>query len=276
MGAPLFRDLVVNGEVVPRATVAAEAQNHTAPRGKPGLAWRKAADAVAMRTLLLQEARRRGLHPSPQEVAPGRFETDDEALIRALLDEAVTASPPDEAAIRAEYDRDPERFRSPPLWEVSHILIACDMRDAAAREAARARAAALLETAPVDAAGFARLSARHSDCPSKSAGGALGQIGPGDTLPEFEAALRDLAPDQIAPEPVPTRHGWHLIRLDAMAPGHPLPYRAVHPKLAAAMEKAAWARAARAFADALVAGARIEGAQLGGQTGKPAKVAPRR
>ena len=53
----LFPDLVVNGETVPAAVIAAEAQNHDGPKGKPGIAWRKAANAVAIRTLLLQEAR---------------------------------------------------------------------------------------------------------------------------------------------------------------------------------------------------------------------------
>ena len=57
MTATLFPDLVVNGETVPHAVVAAEVQNHAAPKGKPGIAWRKAANAVAVRTLLLQEAR---------------------------------------------------------------------------------------------------------------------------------------------------------------------------------------------------------------------------
>ena len=131
MAAPLFPDLVVNGETVPHAVVAAEVQNQTAPRGKPGIAWRKAANAVAVRTLLLQEARRRGLAPEPAEVGPGRFESGEEALIRALLEQAVEIEAPDEDAVRAEWARDPSRFRAPPLWEVSHILVACDPRDAA-------------------------------------------------------------------------------------------------------------------------------------------------
>ena len=66
MKAGLFPDLIVNGEAVPHAVIAAETQNHEAPTGKPGIAWRKAANAVALRTLLLQEARRQGLPRSSQ------------------------------------------------------------------------------------------------------------------------------------------------------------------------------------------------------------------
>ncbi len=258
----LFPDLVVNGETVPHAVVAAEVQNHAAPRGKPGIAWRKAASAVAMRTLLLQEARKRGLDTAPAEVGPGRFETKEEALIRGLLETEITVATPGPQAVRAEYDRDPSRFRSPPLWEVSHILVACDPRDEAATAQARIRAQALAERATADPRGFATLAAAESECGSKASGGALGQLGPGDTVPEFEAALRGLAEGKVTPEPVLTRHGWHVIRMDAVAEGHPLPFETVAPRIAEALEKAAWARAARDFAERLVAEAEISGAEL--------------
>ena len=89
MNAPLFPDLVVNGETLPSSAVAAEAQNHSAPKGKPGIAWRKAANALAVRALLLQEARRCGIAPERTEIGPGRYETEEEALVRGLLDDTV-------------------------------------------------------------------------------------------------------------------------------------------------------------------------------------------
>lgn len=262
MTAALFPDLVVNGETVPHAVVASEVQNHDAPAGKPGLAWRKAANAVAMRTLLVQEARRRGLVPDPVEVGQGRYETEEEALIRGLLDAAVEVAPPTEDAIRAEWLRDPSRFRAPPLWEVSHILIACDPRDRDAREAAHARASDLAAKAQTDQRGFARLAEYHSDCGSRASGGALGQLGPGDTVPEFEAPLRQMAEGEVTTSPVLTRHGYHVIRMDAVARGAELPFESVRDKIALAMEKAAWARAARDFTNDLLAEAEISGAEL--------------
>lgn len=262
MKAALFPDLIVNGEHVPHADVAAETQNHTAPKGKPGVAWRKAANALAVRTLLMQEARKRGLEPEPAEVAPGRFETGEEALIRGVLEMAVEVEPPSEAEIRAEWERDPTRFRTPPLWDVSHILVACDPRDEAETAAAKARADDLARKAQTNPRSFGRLAAEQSDCSSKSSGGALGQLGPGDTVPEFEAALRDMETGEIG-APVLSRHGWHVIRMEAAAEGEVLPYEAVREKIAVAMEKAAWARAARDFVDSLVAAADISGAEVG-------------
>ncbi len=261
MNMTLFPDVVVNGEIIPSATIAAEAQNHSAPADKPGIAWRKAAQALAIRTLLLQEARVRGLSADPEELAPGRVETEDEALIRALLDEALAIAPVSDAEVRAEWARDPDRFRSAPLWDVSHILCACDPRDDAERVMAEARAKAVLTRLDGDAKGFAA-AARESDCGSKAQGGHLGQLGPGDTVPEFETALRTLTDGQTTPAPVLSRHGWHIIRLNAIAPGQVLPYEAVRPKIAHALEKAAWARASRNFIESLAQGAQITGASL--------------
>lgn len=261
MNVALFPDVTVNGETIPQAAIAAEAQNHAAPKDKPGIAWRKAAQALAIRTLLLQEARARGLVADPEELAPGRVETEDEALIRALLDQALTIAPVTDADVRAEWGRDPGRYRSAPLWDVSHILCACDPRDQAEAAMAEARAKAILARLDGGAKGFAA-AARESDCGSKASGGHLGQLGPGDTVPEFEAALRTLPEGSMTPAPVLSRHGWHLIRLNATAPGQVLPYDTVRPKIAQALEKAAWTRASRDFVETLARTARIEGASL--------------
>jgi len=262
MNAALFPDLVVNGELVPHALIAAETQNQNAPKGKPGIAWRKAANAIAVRTLLLQEARARGIEANAQEVRQGQFETDEEALIRALLEQAIDVVPPTENEVRAEWEKDPTRFRTPPLWEVSHILCGCDPRDDAARTKALARAERLLGLAIDAPKSFAGLAARESDCVSKASGGALGQLGPNDSVPEFEVALRQLSAGEIAGAPVLTRHGYHIIRMDAVALGQVLPYEAVREKIAEAMEKASWARHSRQFIAELAKNSEIRGADL--------------
>ncbi|MCI2399616.1 peptidylprolyl isomerase [Aliiroseovarius subalbicans] len=262
MNTALFPDLVVNGETVPHTVVAAEAQNHTGPSDKPGIAWRKAANAVAIRTLLLQEAQQRGLEADPAEVGPGRFETEEEALIRGLLDTEMDGAAPDEEAIRTEWDRDPERFRAPPLWEVSHILCSCDPRDEAATAKAKACIEGLAAKVQANPRAFAHIATDNSDCGSKSSGGALGQLGPGDTVPEFEDALRGLKAGEITAEPVLTRHGWHLIRMDAVAEGAVLPYETARPRISDAIQKTNWARQAQAFVNKLVASAEITGADL--------------
>jgi len=259
MGTPLMSGIQVNGVAIPAPRIAEEAQNHPAPPGKPGLAWRAAARALALREALLQEARARALHPEPQELEPGRVETEPEALIRQLLDLEIRPEPADEASLRAVYDAEPGRFRAPPLWEAAHILVPAAPGDTRARMGAKAIAQGLIAELAGAPDRFARLAAEHSACDSRSAGGFLGQIGPGDTVPEFESALRRLPEGGITPEPVESRYGFHVIRLDARAEGAVLPLAIVRPRLAEAAEKAAWVRAARAYAEALLARAQVVG-----------------
>ncbi len=262
MTAPLMPDVTVNGVTIPSALIAAEAQMHPAPQGKPGLAWRAAARALATRELLLQEARARRIAAAPAELAPGQIETEEEALIRQLLDLAITSGPADEASLRALYEAEPDRFRAPTLCEAAHILLAAPQGDAPARAKARAEAEHLLAELRRNPRRFADLAAAHSACPSRGMGGALGQIGPGDTVPEFEAALAAMEEGGLSPAPVESRYGFHLIRLDARAKGEILPFAAVLPRLREAQEKAGWVRASRAFVAALASAATITGIDL--------------
>ncbi len=255
--------LIVNGEEVPQQAIAAEAQNHRVPKGQPALAWRMAADALALRTLLLQEARRQGLTTEPEELEEGCRESEEEALIRGLLEAAIQVPKPSEAEIRAEWDRDPNRFRSRPLWEVSHLLCAFPTSDEAGQAAAWERASELAQEVQRQPADFAALAKRNSDCPSAAKGGSLGQVRPGDTLLAFEAAVATLDEGQITADPVMTSHGYHLIRLDARAEGRILPFEVVKAQIAEALEKTAWAKAARGYIAELVAQADISGANLG-------------
>lgn len=254
---PLLPPVFVNGVEIPAGRIAAEAQNHPAPKAKPGLAWQAAARALALRELMLQAARARGLTPEPAEIAQGQVETDEEALIRQLIECAVDPEPADEGALRAAYDARPGRFRAPSLYEAAHILFARQPDMAALRAQADTVLAALRD----NPRRFADLARTHSACSSRSNGGLLGQLGPGDTVPEFEAALATLTEGEIS-APVETRFGLHLIRLDARAQGDVLPFAAVLPRLREAQAKAAWARAAARFTADLVAGAKVEGIRL--------------
>ena len=120
---PLLPPVLVNGVTLDPARIAAEAQNHPAPKGKPGAAWQAAARALALRELLLQQARAAGVAAEPAEVAPGQVETEEEALIRQVLERALDPDPADPAQLREIYDSQPDRFRAPSLFEAAHILV---------------------------------------------------------------------------------------------------------------------------------------------------------
>lgn len=255
---PLLPPVVVNGITIPAERIADEAQNHPAPKGKPGLAWRAAARALALRELMLQEAQTRAIEPDPIELEPGKWETDEEALIRQLLEEEVSPEPADEATLRRPYDDHPERFRSPSLYQAAHILIPAP-EDGPARDSAREQAETILARVLAKPRDFADVAREISACESRENGGMLGQISSGDTVPEFEAALATMEEETIAPQLVESRYGFHIIRLDARAEGKVLPFDAVLPHLREAQEKAAWVVASRKFAERLAAKAEVSG-----------------
>jgi len=262
MSRSLFPEITVNGEVIDSAKIATEAQSHYAPKGKPGLAWRKAAQALVIRTLLLQEARTRKLEAAPADLGNKRYETNEEALIRGLLEAEINVDPPSEQEVIAIWEKDPSRFRTPPLWEASHILCLADPADQEACDKAKIKALALTQAALSAPRGFGKLATSESECSSKDNYGALGQLGQGDTVPEFEAALEKLSVGEITKEPVKTRFGYHVIKLDAKAEGKVLPFEAVQPKIFEAMEKSSWAKSAQRFTQELVASADVAGIEL--------------
>lgn len=255
--------VTVNGIVIAAEAIAAEAQNHPLPKGdRPGRAWQAAARALALREVLLQEARAHGIAAAPIELAEGQWETEEEALIRQLLESAIPPAAIDEAELRGIYDDAPERFRGPSLFEAAHILFPAAPDDAEARAAARSRAETVLAELSRDPRRFAALAAEHSACPSRANGGVLGQLASGDTVPEFEAALHVMEEGSISDTPVASRYGFHLIRLDARVRGEVLPFAAVLPHLREAREKADWVRASRAYVDELTGKAVVTGIEL--------------
>ncbi len=259
---PLMPDVSVNGVDISAADIAAEAQNHNAPKDKPGWAWKSGARALVIRELLMQDARKRDLQPAPKELEPGKVETDDESLIRLLLELAVVPETPKEAEVSKVYAEHPDLFRAPTLYEPTHILFAADPSNTEDREAAYKKAEAALVTLQKQPNAFGALAREVSDCPSKENGGQLGQMVSGDTVPEFERAMDALDAGQLCPAPVPTRYGIHLLRLDAKAIGDVLPFEAVKDQITEMVEKANWAKAANGFVESLVTNAEISGIEM--------------
>lgn len=214
----------VNGVVISRADVSREAQNH--PANKPIEAWQAAARALVVRELLLQEARRVNLVPQVISDEDGRRETDEEALVRGLVEQAVVTPSADETICRRYYQQNRQRFTSPALYEVSHILLPHDAKEV------DVLAAAILRALSEGAATFEGMAMLNSACPSKETAGNLGQIGPGQTVPEFEAALPGLPIGVVAAEPIKTRFGLHIVKVDRRIEGRELPFEMVHERIA--------------------------------------------
>lgn len=262
LGLPKGNGVHVNGVAVARERIAQEAQNHPAPT--PAEALRAAARALVVRELLLQEARRLGLASVPQSDDAGRRETEEEALVRGLVEQEVTTPEPDEATCRRYYEQNRKVFRSPAIYEAAHILFAARHGDAEEFAAAAADARAVLDALAREPARFADLARRHSACPSGAQGGNLGQLTPGQTTPEFEAALFALPVGATSPEPVETRYGLHIIRLDRKIEERQLPFELVAERIADYLRESVTRRATAQYIARLVSRAEITGVSLEG------------
>jgi peptidyl-prolyl cis-trans isomerase C len=86
-----------------------------------------------------------------------------------------------------------------------------------------------------------------------------GQIGRGDTVPEFERALFRLGPTGILRELVKTRHGFHIVAIDRRIPGDTLPYEAVRDRIAERLKANVEERALRQYVSFLAGQAEVRG-----------------
>ncbi len=59
---------------------------------------------------------------------------------------------------------------------------------------------------------FAELAKEHSTCPSGKSGGDLGDFGPGQMVPEFDAVVFS-ADVGVVQGPVKTQFGYHLLEV---------------------------------------------------------------
>lgn len=230
MGLDRPARIQVNGVAISRDAISREAQNH--PADKPIAAWQEAARALVIRELLLQEARRLNIAAEPCCDDEGRRETEEEAAIRQLVEQEVRTPEADEATCRRYYENNRARFRSADLFEVRHILIAAAPEDNGARAAAREQANGIAETLRAEPHRFDELAKDCSACPSGQAGGNLGQIGPGQTVPEFERALLGMPVGEVAPQPVETRYGFHVVYVERRIAGRDLPFEWVRERIA--------------------------------------------
>ena len=94
----------------------------------------------------------------------------------------------------------------PDEIRASHILVDTKSRS---KEEAQTAIEGIISNLQ-DGGEFAKLAEEHSDCPSGSDGGDLGNFGKGAMVPEFETAAFNLEIGETS-EDVETSFGIHLI-----------------------------------------------------------------
>ena len=188
-----------------------------------------------------------------------RAETRTELAVSKLLrQEAATRAPVSESTLQEYIETHPEEFEQPPTVRASHVLIGVEENASAeARASARREAEACLEQIR-QGTDFAEVARRHSDDPgTAAAGGDLQYFGPGDMLPEFEAAAFALNAGEVS-DVVETAFGFHVIKVIDRQPARPLTLAEVREPLTRFLEARAEQEAALAFVETLRARGTVE------------------
>lgn len=195
--------VVVNGEAIPAIYGNFIRQNRVKRNMPPeALTDNSIKEGAITAALLAQEAVRKGLDKDPVVAAALEFQ-QMELLGRATLEDYLRANPIKEETVRTEYENAKAKAGESE-YRARHILVNSEKeaRDLIDKLTARKKAK------------FEDLAKKHSKDTSAGNGGDLGWVLPGTLVSEFGQAMVDLKQGEITREPVRTRFGWHVIRLD--------------------------------------------------------------
>jgi peptidyl-prolyl cis-trans isomerase C len=213
-------------------------------------------EVAAVRELLRQRAVATGLLLEE--------EVDDGVVgeaIEQLLAQEVQVPTPTEEECRRHYETHQKDFRSGDLVHARHILF--QITPGARVPEIRARAEETLTTLLAHPDRFAAMARELSNCPSGQQDGNLGQLGRGDTVPEFEKVLFGPGPTGIRAELLRSRHGFHILAIDRRIRGATVPFEAVQERIAERLVEGVQETALRHYVSFLASQAQLEGVDLG-------------
>jgi peptidyl-prolyl cis-trans isomerase C len=197
----------VNGKPITEADLTiAKAQLSEALEGLPEDARREQLiDYMITLRLLSDEARKQKLDSAPDYNQQLAFTTDKmlmEMLLRREVDKAVSP-----AAIKAFYNERVKAMKSEMEVHARHILLPTE-------EEAKAALAELKKGKD-----FIELAKSLSKDPGTAAeGGDLGYFTKERMVPEFSEAAFKAPVGKVIPEPVKSRLGWHVIKIEDKRP----------------------------------------------------------
>jgi peptidyl-prolyl cis-trans isomerase D len=217
----------------------------------------------------------KGLHPTDEELK-AFYERNKAGYANSIpekrqikyivVDSAKTAAATtvSDQDLQTYYDQHREEYRVPEQVKVSHILIKTPLPAAGAKEDekavadARAKAEGVLKE--VKAGGdFAKLAEKYSDDPgSAKAGGELGWIGRGRTVPEFEKAAFSLGKGQTS-DLVKSSYGFHIIHVEDKQDAHLKSLAEVKSEIEEKVKLEKTAHATEAAANTLLSQVRTDG-----------------
>lgn len=268
---------VVNGEPVTRAALERELRQAKVAGGEAadaGLLRQNALDDLVRRTLLLQQARARGVTVAPETVDrallalraeyPGAAFDDllaqerlsvpelkarlrDQLTLEKLFqDDAFPSVTVSDADVEAWYAAHAAEMDQPERVHALQIVLKTREEAARVREEVRQKPAS-----------FGDVARRASIAPEGRKGGDLGWFGKGQGMPEvFDACFR-LPPGTVS-EVIPSPYGFHVFKVLERRPASRRPLAEARPAITQRLLREKRARAQEEYVAALRAKAQID------------------
>lgn len=162
-------------------------------------------------------------------------------LQQASAQEYLKDRKPSDEELRAEYDLQVAQMDK-LQYRLAHIIVPTE-------EAARQ-----LITQLQGGANFATLARQHStDTASRERGGDLDWAAPANMTAAFAQVVTQLKKGEVAPEPVKSEFGWHVLRVTDTRETAPPPFESVKDRLVQLVE----AKKFKAYTDGLLAKAKV-------------------
>ncbi len=221
---------VINGQVITDQEVQARMSRlNPSYRTALGSDPRRLLEEMVTETLLIQEARRRGLDRDPEvqrllreasrQVLMGRLIE----VVRGAQDIQVT-----DEEISQFYSLNQTGFVEPEAFRASHLLV--DSEEAAKKALTRLKGGEP----------FAKVAEEVSLDSTRTKGGDIGSFTKGQLIPEFEAACEKLKPGELSGI-VKSSLGYHVILLTEREPSRQKPLEqvkeSIRPQLVARLRQ---------------------------------------
>lgn len=163
--------------------------------------------------LAAADARKKGVQDDARfkrEMAFLRERTLERHVMSQAIEDGI-----DEAEVRKRYEALSESTQGASEIRARHILVTD-----------QAKAEEIIATLE-GGADFAELAKKESTGPSGDSGGDLGYFSKGQMVPAFEEAAFALEPGTFTKQPVKTRFGWHVIKVEDRKAKAPPPFEQV-------------------------------------------------
>ena len=182
-------------------------------------------DSLAMQLIISQEAVKKGLDKAPEVV--NRIELGRQSvLVDAFVQDYLKNNAVSEDMLKAEYEKIKAQATGTE-YKARHILVEneAEAKDIIARLKKNPKA-------------FEALAKEKSkDRGSKDNGGDLGWFDPRGMVPEFGAAVAQLAKGKFTEEPVKSQFGYHVILLEDSRQQQVQPLEQIKPALMQQMQQ---------------------------------------